>query len=101
MNKKLNNIKEMKYYTDFNLVGEKIIQWRTAKPQNESLKEIYFAWQEIGFYVNNLITEQRAYNQSLSEYRADKIRAVNRARKADERIEELEKEINKYKALYG
>lgn len=101
MNKKLNNIKEIKYYTDFNLVGEKIVQWRTAKPQNESLKEIYFAWQDIGFYVNNLITEQRAYNQSLSEYRSDKIRAVNRARKADERIEELQEEINKYKALYG
>ena len=101
MNNKLNNIKEIKYYTDFNLVGEKIIQWRSAKPQNESLREIYFAWQDIGFYVNNLIMEQRAFNQSLSEYRADKIRAVNRARRADEKIAELENDLKKYKALYG
>jgi len=99
--KKLNNLREAEYYTNFNLVGEKIIKWRKAKPENKDLNEFYFCWQEVGFYVHNLITNERLYNQSIREYRADKDRAVMRARKAEQKIEELEKEITKYKALYG
>ena len=97
----MNNIKEAEYYGNFNEVGEKIVKWRKAKPKNKDLNTLYFAWQEIGFYVHNLITNERLYEESISEYRADKIRAVERARKADVRIEELEKEIAKYKTLYG
>jgi len=99
--KKLNNLREAEYYTNFNLVGEKIIKWRKAKPENKDLNEFYFCWQEVGFYVHNLITNERLYNQSIREYRADKDRAVMRARKAEQKKEELEKEITKYKALYG
>jgi len=99
--KKLNNLREAEYYTNFNLVGEKIIKWRKAKPENKDLNEFYFCWQEVGFYVHNLITNERLYNQSIREYRADKDRAVMRARKAEQKIEQLEKEITKYKALYG
>ena len=101
MNKKLNNIKEGEYYGNFNLVGEYIVKSRKAKPENKPLNEMYFAWQEVGFYVHNLITNERLYEQSLSEYRSDKIRAVERARTAEKKIEELEKEISKYKTLYG
>ena len=97
MNKKINNLKEAEYYTNFNLVGEYIIKSRNLKPENKALNEMYFAWQEIGFYVNNLITNERLYNDSLSEYRSDKIRAVMRAREADDKLEELKKELEKYK----
>jgi hypothetical protein len=101
MNKKLNNIKEGEYYGNFNLVGEYIVKSRKAKPENKAINEMYYCWQEVGFYVHNLITNERLYEQSLSEYRSDKIRAVERARTAEQRIEELEKEISKYKTLYG
>lgn len=101
MNKKLNNIKEGEYYGNFNLVGEYIVKSRKAKPENKAINEMYYCWQEVGFYVHNLITNERLYEQSLSEYRSDKIRAVERARTAEEKIEELEKEISKYKTLYG
>ena len=56
---------------------------------------MYFCWQDVGFYVHNLITNERLYEQSLSEYRSDKIRAVERARLAEKKIEELEQEIQK------
>lgn len=101
MNKKLNNIKEAEYYANFNYVGAYIVKSRKAKPNNEPLSKMYFAWQEVAFYVNNLITEQRCYNQSLGEYRADKIRAIERARLSDKKVQELEEQLNKYKALYG
>jgi hypothetical protein len=101
MNKKLNNIKEAEYYANFNYVGAYIVKSRKAKPNNEPLNKMYFAWQEVAFYVNNLITEQRYYNKSLGEYRADKIRAIERARLSDKKVQELEEQLNKYKALYG
>ena len=56
---------------------------------------MYYCWQEVGFYVHNLITNERLYEQSLSEYRSDKIRAVERARVAEKKIEELEQEIER------
>lgn len=101
MNKKINNIREAEYYGNFNTVGEKIVKWRKAKPKNKELNEMYFAWQDVGFYAHNLITNERLYNQTISEYRADKDRAVIRARNAEQKIEELEKELQKYKTLYG
>lgn len=101
MNKKLNNIKEGEYYGNFNLVGEYIIKSRKAKPENKAINDMYYCWQEVGFYAHNLISNERLYEQSLSEYRLDKIRAVERARIAEEKVEELQNELNKYKALYG
>lgn len=97
MNKKINNIKEAEYYTNFNLVGEHIIKSRKLKPGNKSLNEMYFSWQEVGFYVHNLIGSERLYNDSLSEYRTDKIRAIERARVAEDKVQGLEKEIQKLK----
>ena len=97
MNKKLNNIKEAEYYTNFNLVGEYIIKSRNLKPKNKALNEMYFSLQEIGFYVHTLIGNERLYNDSLSEYRMDKIRAIERARVADDKVKGLEQEIQKLK----
>ena len=95
MNKKLNNIKEFEYYTNFNLIGEHIIKNKKLKPENQALKDMYYAWQEVGFYVHNLISNERAYEQSLSEYRSDKTRAVIRAREAESKIAELQRKIDK------
>jgi len=75
MNKKINNLKEIEYYTN----------------------DMYFAWQQIGFYVHNHIMNEKLYDESLSEYRADKIRAVERARKADELVKDLQEQIQKLK----
>ena len=95
MNKKLNNIKEFEYYTNFNLIGEHIIKNKKLKPENQALNDMYYAWQEVGVYVHNLISDERAYEQSLSEYRSDKTRAVIRAREAESKIAELQRKIDK------
>jgi len=97
MNKKINNLKEAEYYTNFNLVGEYIVKARQAKPESEAINNMYYAWQELGFYVHNLIVNERFYEQSLSEYRSDKIRAVTRARTAEEKVAALEKELKELK----
>ena len=50
----------------------------------------------ITFYVNNLQEDRKMYNRSLSEYRADKNRAIERARRAEKKIEKLEQELKKF-----
>ena len=97
MNKKINNIKEAEYYSNFNLVGEYIVKSKKIKPENKALNDMYYCWQEVGFYVHNLIANERLYNDSLSEYRSDKIRAVERARIAENKLKELEEQIEKLK----
>jgi hypothetical protein len=97
MSKKLNNIKEAEYYTNFNLIGEHIVKNKKLKPDNKPLIDMYFAWQEVGFYVHNLISNERLYEQSLGEYRSDKLRAVIRAREAEEQVAKLKVEIDKLK----
>jgi len=101
MSKKINNLKEIQYYADFNLVGEYIMKWKKLKEDSKPLNDMYFAWQNIGFYVHNMIIEQRHYQTSLSEYRADKNRAIVRAREAEAKLEKYEQELKNYKKVYG
>ena len=37
MNKKINNLKEIDYYSNFNLVGEYIIKWKKMKEDSKPL----------------------------------------------------------------
>ena len=41
------------------------------------------------------------YEQSISEYRADKTRAVSRARLCEEKYQKAEILLEKYKKVYG
>lgn len=83
MNNKAENLKEMEYYANFNLVGELLILLKRQNPEDTRYINAVEAMTEIGFYVNNLIMNQRYHDKAISEYRADKIRAVERARRAE------------------
>jgi hypothetical protein len=97
MNDKIENLKEIEYYTNFNTVGEYVVKWKKAKPKNKDLILMYDSLTQIGFYVNDLLTNQRLRNDIVSEYRSDKIRAVNRARSAEKKLEELQENYKKLK----
>ena len=51
---------------------------------------------QIAGYVNNLISDRFFYEKTISEYRADKLRAIERARKAEEKVKLLEEKLNIY-----
>lgn len=97
MNKKIDNLKELQYYGDFNLVADVITKLKKKHPDNTTLIEAVDAMTQIGFFVQNLISDRYFYNESMNQYRADKIRAIERARKADKLVEELKKELVVYK----
>ena len=91
MNKKMQNMKEMEYYSNFNLVGEVLLKLKKKYPNNETLKEAISAMTHIGFFVTEMMQNQYYYDKSLETYRADKLRAVERARRVEEEMEILEK----------
>jgi hypothetical protein len=88
MNKKIQNLKEMEYYGNFNLVGEILLALKKKYPDNEKLKEAVEAMTQIGFFVTEMMQNQYMYDKSLEEYRSDKLRAIERARRAETALEE-------------
>lgn len=94
MNKKMQNMKEMEYYSNFNLVGEVLLKLKKKYPNNETLKEAISAMTHIGFFVTEMMQNQYYYDKSLETYRADKHRAIERARRVEEEMQKLE---NKWK----
>lgn len=95
--RKIHLIQEAKYYTDYNLVGERIIKAKEAKPNSKTVNEMYQCWQSIGLYVHSLITKAEHIETIIGQYRGDKLRAVTRARKAEQKVQELEKQVAKLK----
>ena len=91
MNKKMQNLKEMEYYGNFNLVGEVLLKLKKKYPNNETLSDAVSAMTQIGFFVTEMMQNQYYYEKSLESYRADKNRAIERARRVEKEIEELEK----------
>ena len=100
-NKKIQNLKELEYYTNSNLVGELILQLQKKEPTNETYRNMSHTYAQICLFVNELITNERLYEQSMAEYRGDKNRAIFRARKTEEKLKLLEAQVEKYKKVYG
>lgn len=92
MNKKMQNLKELEYYGNFNLVGEMLLALKKKYPDNEKLKEAVEAMTQIGFFVTEMMQNQYFYDKSLEEYRSDKLRAIERARRAEAALEEHQKQ---------
>ena len=88
-NEKIQNLKEIEYITNFNFVGECIIELYKKNPESDTIKKMKSAWTEIGFYIHGLHQDQKWYNHSMSEYRADKLRAIERARRAEKKLENI------------
>ncbi len=91
MNKKMQNLKEMEYYSDYNLVGEVLLKLKKKYPNNKTLKDAISAMTHIGFFVTEMMQAQYYYDKSLESYRSDKLRAIERARRVEEQLEELTK----------
>ncbi len=89
--RKIENLKYIQYVTNFNIVSKTLQRWIKLKP-NKDVDEMLGALAEIAGYVNNLESNETMRNKIISQYRSDKIRAISRAQRAEEKIEQLEKE---------
>ncbi len=85
VSKKLDNLKDLQYLNNIDIVNTTLLKWRGKHPENETLKDVIRAIVSINFYVNELQNERHLLMLSMDEYRADKLRAVARARRAETR----------------
>ena len=89
--KKINNLKDFEIWSDLNLltsiVKDLLDKRKTQKLEkmSESLIRLVFYFQE---YSNNI----RLYKKALSDYRLQRNRAIERARKAEQENEKLRKQ---------
>ena len=89
--KKIDNLKDLEIWSDLNflisIVKKQLDKKKTKNLENmsESLIRIVYYFQE---YSNNI----RLYKEALSDYRLQRNRAVERARKAEQQNERLRKQ---------
>lgn len=94
--RKLQNLKSIEYMANFETMAQTLLEWNKVKP-TEKVKEMIAALNGSLFYTHELETNQYYWEKSIEQYRADKLRAVERARAAEKKVEELEKELAVYK----
>ena len=88
------NLLELQNNVDMEMLLSLILKW-TKKSESKEIKAFNDALFRQLRYIQALEDERFSFDRIISESLADKVRAVERARKADERIEELEKQIKK------
>ena len=86
------NLLELQNNADMEMLLSLILKW-TKKSESKEIKAFNDALFRQLRYIQMLEDERFSFDRIISESLADKVRAVERARKADERIEELEKQI--------
>ena len=84
---------------DDNYLHQKSLNKWKKDSSNKELRLFIKSFLETIFYTNTLQRDRFIHNKIVEEYRSDKIRAVERARKADLKVEKLQKEIINLKKL--
>jgi hypothetical protein len=92
---KMELIKELEYVTNYETLGNKLIQWG-KQSNNEDIKLCKGCLAEIGIYVAHLEYERRTYEKTIESYRSDKVRALKRARRVEAELNEANKIVIKY-----
>ena len=94
------NLLELQNNADMEMLLSLIMEW-TKKSESKELKAFEDALFRQLRYIQALEDERFSFDRIISESISDKVRAVQRARAADEKIELLEQEIKKLKLIQG
>ena len=100
MNAKIDLLKDMEYLTDIEMLSTLILD-QCKKKETPTLTAMSKAIARIFFYVNSLQQDRKMYDKAINQYREDKNRAVLRARKSEEELESVKKELVKIKNISG
>ncbi len=96
---KMANLKDLEYYGHINAACSIAKEYCEKKPDNNKLKLLSDSLIGIFFWGHAQEQDRRLYNKELSDMRLEKNRAITRARKAEAKANELEKEIKKLKQI--
>ena len=71
-------------------------KWR-SQSDNEDIKEMADTVLRLNAYISSLHLERYSFDRLISESMASNHRMLERAERAEKRIQELEEQIDKYK----
>ena len=97
IDKKMANLQDLQLTTDLLILQEHFKKWLQQKPNNKELLKANNALLSLSLLCNSLITDKEYLQIIAEEFRSDKLRAITRARKAETKIYNYEKNINNKK----
>lgn len=90
--KKIDLLKAIEFANDFDMMANILLDWKKKKP-SKIINKMIDANIRMYYYSFNMEESVRLMREMVSEYRADKLRAVERARKADDCVKKLEEKL--------
>ena len=88
---KIQNLHDLKYYTNMNLVTELALKWSKARPNNKEIQALSKAITDIAFYVIRVQEDLAQHKVAISDYRQDKNKAILEYRDIKEKFDNLNK----------
>ena len=76
MSNKIQNLEDLKYYSNMLLLTGQIKKWRDLKPDNPELKKVSKALVEVTLYVIRLQEDKLNYQTAFSDERYAKNKAL-------------------------
>jgi hypothetical protein len=89
--KKIDNLKDLEIWSDLNFLTS-IVKKQIDKKKTENLEKMSESLVRVVLYFGEYSNNIRLYKQALSDYRLQKNRAIERARKAEKQNEKLRKQ---------
>jgi len=91
-------LKDIEYNNHTTICLEILNKWKKDS-KNKELQDFILSFLETVFYTNTLQRDRFIFNKIVEEYRSDKNRAIERARKSEAKVKKLEEQIEKLKKL--
>lgn len=91
-------LKDIEYNNHTTICLEILNKWKKDS-KNKELQDFILSFLETVFYTNTLQRDRFIFNKIVEEYRSDKLRAIERARRSEAEVNKLEEQIEKLKKL--
>ena len=88
---KIQNLHDLKYYSNMNLVTELALKWSKARPNNKEIQALSKALTDIAFYVIRVQEDLAQHKVAISDYREDKNKTILKYRRIKEKFINLKK----------
>jgi len=86
LREKFDVLEDVELNTALLTMQEIVLKWYKAKPDNSDLLLLKDATILLTRICNKLSYEKKLYHLTISEYRSDKLRAIERARSAEQKL---------------
>ena len=89
--KKIDNLKDLEIWTDLNFLTS-IVKKQLDKKKTENLEKMSESLVRVVFYFQEYSNNISLYKKALSDYRLQRNRVIERARKSEQENEKLRKQ---------